>query len=92
MELFSEIYGCYFTVVSRILEQAQDGLTRSRLEQLVADNGFQDSTFHLLPCLFSGEWDMLERKGDMFYSKMGAVTKARWDNRTLKRISRVNIL
>jgi len=47
MELFSEVYGCYFTVVSRILDQAQNGLTKAEIEQLVSSHGFYDSTFHL---------------------------------------------
>ena len=35
MKMFSEIYGCYFTVVSRISEQSNKGLTKAEIEQLV---------------------------------------------------------
>jgi len=70
MELFSEIYGCYFAVVSRILEKAQNGLTKAEIEQLVESQGFNDSAFHLLPSLFSSEWNLLEEKDKKYYSRL----------------------
>ena len=75
MELFSEIYGCYFSVVSRILNQAENGLTKSEIEKLVADGGFYDSAFHLLPALFSGEWNLLREENNTYYSKLKSQTK-----------------
>ena len=45
MELFSEIYGCYFTVVAHILEQAQRGLTKHEIEQFVNEYGFKKAPF-----------------------------------------------
>ena len=75
MELFSEIYGCYFTVVNRILEDAQKGLTKKEIEELVENHGFYESTFHLLPTLFSKEWNLLEEKDKKYYSKTSKVTK-----------------
>ena len=75
MELFSEIYGCYFTVVSRILERAQNGLTKGEIEKLVSEGGFYDSIFHLLPALFSGEWKLLHEKDSVYYSKTSGETK-----------------
>lgn len=75
MELFSEIYGCYFTVVTHILEQAQHGLTKHEIEQFVNEYGFYESTFHLLPSLFSGEWSLLKEKNQKYYSRVSADTK-----------------
>lgn len=75
MELFSEIYGCYFTVVARILEQAQNGLSKIEIEKLVTDHGFYDTAFHLLPSLFSGEWSLLTERDNKFYSKFTGETK-----------------
>ena len=83
MELFSEIYGCYFTVVSRILQQSKNGLTKAEIEQLVRDHGFYDSTFHLLPALFSGEWDLLEERDQKYFSKL--VKEARRPLSTLEK-------
>jgi hypothetical protein len=75
MELFSEIYGCYFTVVSRILEQSQNGLTKIEIEQLVKSHGFYDSTFHLLPALFSCEWNLLDERDKKYYSRLSRNVK-----------------
>ena len=75
MELFSEVYGCYFTVIARILEQAKNGLTKAEIEELVRDNGFYDSTFHLLPALFSGEWSFLVIRDGLYYSKISREIK-----------------
>ncbi len=75
MELFSEIYGCYFTVVSRLLEQAQNGLSKAEMEELVAGNGFYYTTFHLLPNLFSGAWNLFRKQGDKYYAKLSCAPK-----------------
>ena len=70
MELFSEVYGCYYTVVARILNRAQDGLTRAEIEELVKAGGFYESAQHLLPSLFTDEWKLLDKKAGRYYSKM----------------------
>lgn len=70
MELFSEVYGSYFTVVARILEQAGNGLSQSEIEELVNSEGFYDSAFHLLPSLFNGEWNLLFKKDIKYYSML----------------------
>lgn len=75
MELFSEVYGCYFTIVSRILKQAEKGLIKPEIEQLVKNHGFYESTLHLLPLLFSGEWKLLREENKTYYSKLSENTK-----------------
>ena len=75
MELFSEVYGCYFTVVSHILESARKGLTKTEIERLVDTHGFYDSAFHLLPSLFSGEWELLEKQENSYFSKIKNTAK-----------------
>lgn len=75
MELFSEIYGCYFTVVARILDQAKTGVTKAEIEELVHGDGFYDSTFHLLPSLFLDEWKLLSEKDERYYSNLSAAPK-----------------
>ena len=84
MELFSEVYGCYFTVVAKILERAQCGMSKVEIENMVNAQAFSDSAFHLLPRLlgravpegndqpklFPGEWNLLEKKSDgNYYAK-----------------------
>ncbi|SHK73400.1 WYL domain-containing protein [Anaerocolumna jejuensis DSM 15929] len=76
--LFSEIYGCYFAVVGKILEQAGNGISKSDMENLVRSHAFYDTAFHLLPKLFSGEWDLLEQRADgKYYSKLETDTVSR---------------
>jgi len=75
MELFSEIYGCYFTVVSRILNNAEKGLTKSEVEKIVSEGGFYDSAFHLLPALFSGEWNLLREENQVYHSRLSGKIK-----------------
>ncbi|MCL2530035.1 MAG: WYL domain-containing protein [Coriobacteriia bacterium] len=75
MELFSEVYGCYYTVVSRVLNEAQEGMSRSAIEQLVDEGGFYESAFYLLPSLFSGEWNLLRQEGTQYFSKLAHEAK-----------------
>ncbi len=73
--LFSEVYGCYYTVVARILNQSKVGMHREEIEKLVCTDGFYDSAFHMLPKLFSNEWQLLDKKEDgKFYSKLSSKT------------------
>ncbi len=84
MDLFSEVYGCYFTAVAKILKQAQYGMTKTEIEDMVNAQAFCDSAFHLLPRLlgravpegnnqpelFLSEWNLLEKKSDgNYYAK-----------------------
>lgn len=70
MELFSEIYGCYYTVIQTILEKASNGITKDEIDEILNKNAFYDSSFHMLPKLFSNEWDFLEKRNDKYYSKI----------------------
>ncbi len=72
MELFSEVYGCYFNVVSRLLERAREGMSRAEIEKLVESEGFLDSAFHLLPSLFSSEWALLEQRDGLYFPKLSS--------------------
>ncbi len=65
--LFSEIYGCYFTVVNKILEEAQTGMTMQEIETFVQNDAFYDSAFHLVPKLISEDWSFLEKQADNKY-------------------------
>ncbi len=68
--LFSEIYGCYFTVVNKIIEDAQTGMTLQEIETIVQSQAFYDSAFHLVPKIISDEWSFLERADDnKYYTK-----------------------
>ena len=71
MELFHEIYGCYYHVVGRILNESHDkAISRGEIDHIVAEEGFAESGLHLLPKLLSGEWDLLREQQDGYCSKL----------------------
>ena len=71
MELFSEIYGCYYSVVARILEMAYGkGIDIAEIDRIVHENAFSESGFHLLPRLLGGEWNLLREENGQFFSKL----------------------
>lgn len=90
MALFSEVYGCYFTAVAKVLEQAQYGMSKAEIETVVNNQAFCDSAFHLLPRLLGqavpegndrsglslGEWNLLEKKSDGNYYAKPKLAKA----------------
>ncbi len=78
MELFSEIYGCYYTVLARVLAGAhRGGLTRAEIESIIEGSGFADTAFHLLPKLISEEWPLLQTRGGRYYSALACGDTAR---------------
>lgn len=68
-KMFSEIYGCYFSIVSRILNRAANGISKKDIDSIVSEYGFSETAFHLLPQIIDGEWNFLEKRGDLYYSK-----------------------
>lgn len=65
MELFSELYGCYYAVVGEILREASaGGVSRPDIEQIVAHRAFDESGLHLIPRLLGGDWSLLAADGD----------------------------
>lgn len=69
MELFSEVYGCYYEVVSDILRAAP--LTRRQVEALVGERGYGESTLQLIPKLLDrNAWPLLEERDGAFHSKL----------------------
>ena len=72
MELFHELYGCYYHVVGRILREAySEGISRSQIDGIVAEEGFAESGLHLLPRLLDREWDLLREEDGVYRSKLG---------------------
>ena len=58
--LFSEVYGSYFNVVAKVLEQAIDGtLTDKSLYEIVSKNAFSESVMNIPAALKSGEWKLI---------------------------------
>lgn len=60
MELFSELYGCYYAVMARILHSAHgEGLLRADIHAIVEQCAFAESGLHLMPRLLDGDWPLL---------------------------------
>lgn len=68
MELFSEIYNCYYQVVDRILTRAeQRPVTGQDMNEICSLLGFAESGLYILPKLIGGEWKLLNSDDGIHY-------------------------
>ncbi|MCI8478644.1 MAG: WYL domain-containing protein [Oscillospiraceae bacterium] len=67
MELFSELYGCYYEVVAQILRAAP--LSRRQAEELAVRWGYGESVLQLIPKLLN-HWPLLEEREGLLCSKL----------------------
>lgn len=59
--LFSEVYGTYYNVLAKLLEQAVDGtLTRESMDTIIRENGFEESILTIPEALDSQSWPLLK--------------------------------
>lgn len=59
--IFHEIYGRYYSVVAKILEEACKGtITKERLEELSFQKGFSESVMTIPSSLLDGKWALLD--------------------------------
>lgn len=71
MELFHEMYGCYYNVVAQILAEAHgDGISKSEIDRIVAENAFSETGLHMMPKLLSGEWSLLQEEEGQYRSAL----------------------
>ena len=69
MELFSEVYGCYYEVVAAVLRAAP--LDRRQIEALVSQRGYGESTLQLIPKLLGeGAWPLLTARDGRYDSRL----------------------
>ena len=58
--IFSEVYGTYYNIVAKILDQATGGkLTLESLKRIVYKEGYEESALQLLPALKDESWKLL---------------------------------
>lgn len=69
MEIFSELYNCYYQIMKSIL-QTSSPLSLSEIQSQVEDMGYEESFLYLVPKLTSGEWNLLDKEGDLYFSKL----------------------
>lgn len=65
MELFSEIYSCYYQVVDCIVREAETrSFTKKEMENICTRHGFAESGLYILPKLLGGEWPLLKHDNE----------------------------
>ena len=69
MPLFSEIYNVYFQILKKILLD-REGLSAEDLREQISVEGFEERPLYILPKLFSGEWNVLKKEGDLYISRL----------------------
>lgn len=75
MELFSEIYSCYYAVVSNILKEAHNPITEEMMSKIIEDGAFSESAFYVLPKFINNEWDLFEKHDNKYLSKINGNIK-----------------
>jgi len=71
MELFSEIYNCYYQIVDSILTRAEQApITKKEMQEIVSRMGFAESGLYILPRLISGEWQLLSSEDGLHYKAL----------------------
>lgn len=69
MTLFSDVYNCYYQVVKSLLEQ-KNYISNKELQYRVKEMGYEESILFLIPKLVSKEWNLYEKNGDVYISKV----------------------
>lgn len=69
MDLFSDIYNCYYQVMKKILLQ-QRTFSKKDLDCYIKENGFEESPLFIMPKILSGEWDFFKENNGIFISKL----------------------
>ena len=68
MTLFSEIYGVYFRIASKIL--SRESMTEKDITDIILRDGFSDSILFLpqklLPSPDAGDWGLLRKNGALY--------------------------
>ncbi len=71
MELFSEVYSCYFTAMRKVLETShRESLTYNEVTDIISKSAYTDSGFYIMPYLASGEWRLLKKEDTCFRSEL----------------------
>ena len=69
MELFSEIYSCYYQVLRHLLCN-RNPLTIEEIRSQICREGFEESLLSIIPKLEHGDWNLFERKDGLYLSRL----------------------
>jgi hypothetical protein len=76
MELFSEIYSCYYKVAAKILNRAgENALAEKEIKEIIDSSAFSESAFYIMPKLLNGQWGLLSKTGNKYASKLSGRVK-----------------
>lgn len=79
MELFSEIYSCYYQVMRHLLSN-RNAMTIQDIRTRISDEGFEESLLSIIPKLESGSWNLFDRDGELYLSKLNSPLMAPLSN------------
>ena len=68
MELFSELYSCYYQVLRHLLLN-QNAITMQDIRAQIIEEGFEESMLSIIPKLESGTWNLFTKDGELYLSK-----------------------
>ncbi len=71
MELFSEIYSCYYQLLRHLL-CCQNTMTIQEICNRIGSEGFAESMISIIPKLESGAWNLFDREGELYLSKLSS--------------------
>ncbi len=69
MELFSELYSCYYQVLRHLLLN-QNAITMQDILAQIIEEGFEESMLSIIPKLESGTWNLFTKDGELYLSKL----------------------
>lgn len=71
MELFSEIYSCYYQVMRHLLSN-RSAVSMQDIRAQISAEGFEESMLSIIPKLESGAWNLFNRDGGLYLSKLSS--------------------
>lgn len=71
MEIFSEIYSCYYQILLHLL-CCQKSLTLQEISAQICEEGFGESFLSIIPKLESGAWNLFQKEHNLYLSRIGA--------------------
>lgn len=69
MEVFSEVYSCYYQVLRHLLCR-REALTVPDIRSQICGEGFEESMLSIIPKLEDGTWNLFEKDGELYRSKL----------------------
>ena len=69
MQLYSEIYNCYYNIIHNLLCKSAP-FTGEDLSSVISEKGFDETMLYLIPKLDSGEGNFFEKDNNLYISKL----------------------